>query len=109
VYQSAWNYPAITSSLTNTFIGVVDLQFLGMGRARCGFDIDGGVVYTHEFDNAGHMDVPYMQTATLPIQAQFSVKPLSNCFHFFFMFSVGRNWAHSLNAVARTRSPSCLL
>lgn len=50
------------------FILIIDLQFLGMGRVRVGFDIDGDILYAHEFLNANVLNVPYMQTATLPIQ-----------------------------------------
>jgi hypothetical protein len=53
---------------TNSFILIIDLQFLGMGRVRVGFDIDGVVYYAHQFLNANVLSVPYMQTATLPVQ-----------------------------------------
>jgi len=76
VAQSAWNIDkmdgtgssGITLDVTKAFILVVDLQFLGMGRVRVGFDIDGVMYYVHEFLNANVLSVPYMQTATLPIQ-----------------------------------------
>jgi len=38
-----------------------------MGRVRMGFDINGIIVYCHEFLNANVLDVPYMQSGTLPI------------------------------------------
>jgi hypothetical protein len=47
---------------------VIDLQFLGVGRVRVGFDIDGDVVFVHEFDNAGHTPHPYIATASLPVR-----------------------------------------
>jgi hypothetical protein len=53
---------------TNSFILIIDLQFLGMGRVRMGFDIDGVVYYAHQFLNANVLSMPYMQTATLPVQ-----------------------------------------
>ena len=69
VSKASWNVnPSISFDETQTFILVIDLQFLGMGRVRCGFDLDGQIFYFHEFDNANHMIYPYMQTATLPIQ-----------------------------------------
>jgi len=50
---------------------VFDLQFLGMGRVRCGFDIAGEIVWAHEFYNANNdLAVPYMRTATLPVRAE---------------------------------------
>jgi hypothetical protein len=77
VAQADWNIDplngsgksGITLDVADTFIFVIDLQFLAMGRVRCGFDIDGHIVYCHEFLNANNLSVPYMQTATLPIQA----------------------------------------
>lgn len=73
--QSAWNIDkmdgtgvsGITLDVTKAFIMIVDLQFLGMGRVRVGFDVDGILYYAHEFLNANNLAVPYMQTATLPV------------------------------------------
>jgi hypothetical protein len=47
-----------------------DLQYLGMGRVRCGVDIDGQLIYVTEFLNANNLDVPYMQSGTLPIRIE---------------------------------------
>lgn len=55
---------------TTCFILIIDLQYLGMGRVRVGFDIGGSVVYVHEFLNANILTVPYMQTATLPVMVE---------------------------------------
>jgi hypothetical protein len=64
-----WNInPSIQFDESKSFILIIDLQYLGMGRVRCGFDADGEVKYFHEFLNANAMAVPYMQTATLPVQ-----------------------------------------
>jgi hypothetical protein len=76
VAQTSWNIDTldgnggtgITLDVTKVFILVIDLQFLGMGRIRVGFDIGGKIVYVHEFVNANVLTVPYMQTASLPIQ-----------------------------------------
>ena len=79
--QSAWNIDTlngsggitnpsgITLDVTKSFILIIDLQFLGMGRVRVGFDINGIIYYVHQFLNANFLTGPYMQTATLPIQA----------------------------------------
>lgn len=72
--QSAWNLDKLDGTgasgynldVTKSFILIIDLQFLSMGRVRIGFDIDGVIYYAHEFKNANVLDVPYMQTATLP-------------------------------------------
>ena len=76
VSQDAWNLDALdgtgksglTLDVTRVFILVIDAQFLGMGRVRIGFDIDGEIVYVHEFLNANLISVPYMQTLSLPVQ-----------------------------------------
>jgi hypothetical protein len=76
VNQSAWNLDkldgtgasGITLDASKVFILIIDLQFLGMGRIRVGFDIGGVIVYAHEFLNANIITVPYMQQATLPMQ-----------------------------------------
>lgn len=76
VAQSAWNLDkldgtgtsGLTLDVTKVFILVIDGQFLGMGRVRVGFDIDGKIIYVHEFRNANSLAVPYAQTLTLPVQ-----------------------------------------
>lgn len=75
VAQSAWNLDKLdgtgpsgfTLDVTTAFILIIDLQFLGMGRVRIGFDLDGVIVYAHQFLNANALAVPYMQTASLPV------------------------------------------
>jgi hypothetical protein len=76
VAQDDWNIDRLdgngvsgqTLDPTRCYILVIDLQYLGMGRIRCGFDIGGQIVYAHEFDNANVLTLPYMQSAALPIQ-----------------------------------------
>ena len=80
VVQASWNLDqmngaggsanpsGLTLNLTNCQILVIDLQWLGMGRVRIGFDIDGEIVYVHEFRNANVLTVPYMATASLPVR-----------------------------------------
>jgi len=76
VAQASWSLDpldgtgpsGITIDVATVFILVIDLQFLGMGRIRCGFDVGGKIVYVHEFLNANVLTTPYMQTGTLPIQ-----------------------------------------
>lgn len=75
VNQSAWNIDTllgsgpsgITLDVTKSQILVIDLQYLGMGRVRVGFDINGVIYYVHQFLNANNLAVPYMQAATLPV------------------------------------------
>jgi hypothetical protein len=76
VDQADWNLDKLNGTgksginldVTKAQISIRDLQFLGMGRVRVGFDIDGIIIYAHEFLNANNLSVPYMQTATLPVQ-----------------------------------------
>lgn len=77
VTQANWNIDpldgsgpsGITFDPTKGFIIAIDFQFLGTGRVRCGFNIDGVFVPAHQFLNANRNAViPYMQTATLPIR-----------------------------------------
>jgi len=73
--QSTWNLDkldgagtsGITLDLTMTQILVIDLQALYVGRVRFGFDIDGKIIWCHEFLNANIQTYPYVQTANLPI------------------------------------------
>jgi hypothetical protein len=60
----------ITIDFTKTQIMVMDLQWLGVGRVRFGFDIDGKIYYVHEFLHANNLDEVYMATANLPIRAE---------------------------------------
>lgn len=80
VDQASWNIDplngtgpsGLTIDTTKSFILIIDLQFLGMGRVRVGFDINGVVYYAHQFLNANSLTVPYMQTASLPISCLIS-------------------------------------
>ena len=68
VNQSDWNietFPALDFSKAQIF--AADFEWLGVGRVRCGFVIDGSVVYCHEFNHANRLDKTYMQTAILPL------------------------------------------
>lgn len=76
VAQANWNLDklngtgpsTLTLDVTKATISRIDLQWLGMGRVRMGFDIDGLVVYCHEFLTANVLTVPYMRTASLPVR-----------------------------------------
>lgn len=76
VAQSNWNVDKLDGTgpsrvkldLSKAQILVIDFQWLGMGRVRIGFDIDGKILYCHEFLNANNLAVPYMQTSNLPVR-----------------------------------------
>ena len=58
----------ITGDPTTGVILVIDLQWLGMGLVRVGFDYDGVIFWAHFFRNAGNKSTVYMRSATLPIR-----------------------------------------
>jgi hypothetical protein len=58
----------ITLDFTKTQIGVIDFEWLGVGRVRMGFVVDGLVYYCHEFDNANSLTTVYMSTPNLPVR-----------------------------------------
>lgn len=68
VPQSEWNinsFPSLDFSKANIF--TTDLEWLGVGRVRVGFVLDGEVLYCHEFNHANAVESVYMTTATLPL------------------------------------------
>lgn len=68
VNQSEWNIdtaPWLDFSKTNIF--TTDFEWLGVGRVRCGFVLDGEYYYCHEFNHANNLDAVYMTTAVLPL------------------------------------------
>lgn len=66
--QSAWNIDTLPGfDFTKINIFIVDLEWLGSGRVRMGFVVDGEIQYCHEFNHAGNQDAVYMTTATLPL------------------------------------------
>lgn len=75
VDQSDWNIDkmdgtgvsGITIDFTKTQILVIDFEWLGVGRVRTGFVIDGLFYYVHKFLNANNLTIVYMQTPNLPI------------------------------------------
>lgn len=58
----------ITLDLTKTQILVIDFQWLGVGRVRTGFDIDGVIVPVHQFLHANVLTEAYMKTPKLPVR-----------------------------------------
>lgn len=76
VAQASWNLDrldgtgpsGITLDITKTHILVIDIQALYVGRVRVGFDIEGTIVYAHEFLHANFASNPYIQSANLPVR-----------------------------------------
>lgn len=77
VDQANWNLDkmdgtgpsGITLGIGYTQILVIDFQALYVGRVRMGFDIDGQIIYAHEFLHANNATFPYIATANLPVRA----------------------------------------
>lgn len=75
IAQSSWNIDpldgtgpsGITLDFTKTQILFIDFEWLGVGRVRMGFVIDGLVYYAHQFLNTNNLTTVYMQTPNLPI------------------------------------------
>lgn len=68
VNQSDWNideFSALSFNKTNIFIA--DLEWLGVGRVRTGFVIDGEIKWCHEFNHANQGTSVYATTAILPL------------------------------------------
>lgn len=80
IKQSSWNMDTldgngpsgITLNPANSQIFFFDFEWLGVGRVRFGFFIDGIPVYCHESLNANVLDVVYMSTPNLPIRYEIS-------------------------------------
>lgn len=76
VAQASWNLDkldgtgksGITLDITKSQIFMADIEWLGVGRVRMGFVIDGKIIYVHEFLNANSISTTYMSTANLPVR-----------------------------------------
>ena len=67
VSQAEWNIDSFAAlDFTKANIFVADLEWLGVGRVRCGFVVDGEIRYCHEFNHANSIDKVYMTSAILP-------------------------------------------
>jgi len=67
IEQADWNLNTFPDlNIDTTQILVIDMQWLGVGRVRVGFVIDGLITYVHEFNHANILTSVYMTTAQLP-------------------------------------------
>lgn len=80
VTQSNWNIdpmdgtgPSLqTLDVTKTQILYIDFEWLGVGRVRVGFVINGLIYYVHEFLNANVLTTVYMSKPNLPVRYEIS-------------------------------------
>lgn len=78
VAQANWNIDSmdgtgvsgINLDFTKTQILAFDYEWLGVGRVRVGFVIDGLIYYAHEFLNANFLSEVYMSTPNLPLRSE---------------------------------------
>jgi hypothetical protein len=56
--------------ITKTQIVIIDFQWLGVGRIRCGFVHNGELIIAHEFYNSNVLPVVYMSNPNLPIRCE---------------------------------------
>ncbi len=78
--QSSWNLDTmdgngvsgITLDFDNSQIFCIDFEWLGVGRIRFGFIVDGMLVYCHEFLFSNAIATVYMSTPNLPLRYEIS-------------------------------------
>jgi hypothetical protein len=76
VKQSDWNMDKldgngtsqVTLDITKAQIFVIDFEWLGVGRVRFGFNIDGVTYYVHQFTHANESNAVYTKTPNLPVR-----------------------------------------
>jgi hypothetical protein len=78
VSQSEWNKDKLDGTgvsgfnldITKTQLFLTDFEWLGVGRVRCGFSIDGKNITAHEFYNSNNLDTVYMSNPNLPVRCE---------------------------------------
>lgn len=76
ILQANWNLDKMDGSgpsginldFTKTQIFLIDFEWLGVGRVRMGFVMDGIIRYCHQIVNANYLDKVYMSTPNLPLR-----------------------------------------
>jgi hypothetical protein len=64
----AKNFSSIHLDITKAHIFVFDLQWLGVGRVRFGFNMNGRNIWVHEINHANNVSGTYMSTPDLPLR-----------------------------------------
>lgn len=76
--QSQWNKDKLDGTgisgfnldITKTQLFFTDFEWLGVGRVRCGFSIDGLNIIAHEFYNSNNLSTVYMSNPNLPVRCE---------------------------------------
>jgi hypothetical protein len=78
--QASWNHDRLDGTgpsgyrldMTKTQLFFTDFQWLGVGRVRCGFSLDGESVVAHEFYHSNRRETVYISNPSLPIRCELS-------------------------------------
>jgi hypothetical protein len=76
--QSQWNKDKLDGTgpsgfnldITKTQLFLIDFEWLGVGRVRCGFSMDGKNIVAHEFYNSNNLETVYMSNPNLPVRCE---------------------------------------
>lgn len=76
--QSSWNKDKLDETgpsgynldISKTQLTIIDFEWLGVGRVRCGFSINGENIVAHEFNNSNELATVYMSSPALPIRCE---------------------------------------
>jgi hypothetical protein len=66
--MNEYNPSGITADFSKCHIFTCDYQWLGVGRVRVGFVIDGSIHYVHNFNHANNTTEPYLMQPSLPLR-----------------------------------------
>jgi hypothetical protein len=111
VTQSSWNIDkldgtgasGITLDITKVQILVIDIQALYAGRVRIGFDINGEIIYAHEFLHANNITPPYIQSANLPVRCGMtSTGTVSTTMYFLCSAVISEGGSEDINVYGYT-------
>jgi hypothetical protein len=76
--QTQWNKDKLDGTgvsgfnldITKTQLFFTDFEWLGVGRVRCGFSLDGLNIVAHEFYNSNNLSTVYMSNPNLPVRCE---------------------------------------
>jgi hypothetical protein len=111
VTQSSWNIDkfdgtgasGIILDITKVQILVIDIQALYAGRVRVGFDMDGEIMYAHEFLHANNIAPPYIQSANLPVRCGMtSTGTVSTTMYFLCSAVISEGGSEDINVYGYT-------
>ena len=80
INQGSWNLDRLDGTGASGYtldpdkgnILVIDFEWLGVGRVRFGFVIDGKIIYCHAVNNANNIDAVYMKCPNQPVRYEIS-------------------------------------